>query len=168
MIARRRFLFEGAFVFLVDDDEAELARRSEDGAAGADHDLHLAGRDAAPMAAALGVAEVAVQHGGFAAATLEASDGLRRQADFRHQHQRFLALTHHLFDGAEVNLRLAAAGDAVQEKRLETAAVQRRLQLRPDAQLIRIESDRAVRLARLFGGVDEAIHAPRDAPNQPF
>ena len=49
---------------------------------------------------------------------------------------------------AQINLGFAAAGDAVQEERLETAAVQRRLQLRPDAQLILIQSNRG-RLARL-------------------
>ncbi len=62
MIARRRFLLEAAFVLLVDDDQAQLAGRRENGAAGPDDDLHLAGRDAPPMATALGVAQVAVQH----------------------------------------------------------------------------------------------------------
>ena len=72
MVARRRFLLERAFVLLVDDDEAELARRSEHGAAGADHDLNLAGRHPPPVAAALGVAEVAVQHGHLITAAAEA------------------------------------------------------------------------------------------------
>ena len=94
----------------------ELARRREDGTAGADDDLHLARGDAPPMAAALGVAQMAVQHRHLAAAAAKALDRLRRQADFRHQHQRLLALPHHFLDGAQINLRLAAAGDAVQQE----------------------------------------------------
>ena len=73
--------------------------------------------DAPPVAAALGVAEMAVQHRHLAAAAAEALDGLRRQADLRHQHQRLLALAHHFLDGPQVDLRLAAAGDAVQQER---------------------------------------------------
>ena len=87
-------------MLLVDDDQAELAGRGENGAAGADHDLHLTGRHAPPVAAALGVAEVTVQHGQLAAAAAEMRDGLRRQADLRHQHQRLLVLAHHLLNGA--------------------------------------------------------------------
>ena len=41
MIARRRFLLEGVLVLLVDDDQAELARRGEDGTASANDDLRL-------------------------------------------------------------------------------------------------------------------------------
>ena len=155
-------------MFLVDDDEAELAGGSEHGAAGADHDLHLAGRHAPPVAAAFGVAEVAVHHRRFAAATLEAGDGLRRQADLRHQHQRLFALTHHLLDGPQIDFRLAAAGDAVQQERTEPALVQRRFQGRPGAHLVLVKCDRPLGRGRLLGGVRETVHAPGEASNQPF
>ena len=103
-----------------------LRRRGEDGAAGADDDLHLPGGDAPPVAAALGVAEMAVQDRDVAAAAAEALDRLRRQADLRHQHQRFLALPDHFLDGPQIDLGLAAAGDAVQQERLKAALAQGR------------------------------------------
>ena len=114
MVARRRFLFEAAFVFFVDDDQAELARGREDGAAGANNDVDLPGRHAPPVGAALAVGEMAVQNGHLAdvAAILEALDGLRRQGDFRDKHDRFLALPDRLGDGAKVDLGFARAGHA--------------------------------------------------------
>src|SRR5262249_58323361 len=41
VVPRSRFLLEGPFMFLVDDDEAEVSAWREDGAASADHSLHL-------------------------------------------------------------------------------------------------------------------------------
>ena len=92
-------------MFLVDDDQAELARRGEDGTAGADDDLHLPGGDPPPVAAAVGVAEVAVQTATCAAPAAEPLDRLRRQADLGHQDDRLLALADDLLDGPEVESR---------------------------------------------------------------
>ena len=47
---------------------------------------------------------------------LEALDGLRRQGNFRHQHDRALALLQRVGDGLQINFRLAGAGDAVQQE----------------------------------------------------
>ena len=77
-------------------------------------DLRLAFGDAPPMAAALGVAEMTVQHRDIGAAAAKAGDSLRRQADFRHENQRFLAAPYHFFDGSQIDFGLAAAGHAVQ------------------------------------------------------
>ncbi len=166
VVARRRFLLERALMLLVDDDQAELARGGEDAAAGADDDVDVAGRDAPPMAAALRVAEVAVQHSQLAAAALEALDRLRRQANLRHEDQCLLALLDDLLDRAQVNLRLAAAGDAVQQKGAEAARQECGFELLPDLLLVRVEDDRAVGRG-LFRGVGELLdapgHAPRDA-----
>ena len=60
-------------------------------------------------------------------ATAEALDRLRRQADLGHQHDRFLALADHFLDGAQVNFGFAAAGDAVQKKRVKPALPHSRL-----------------------------------------
>ena len=133
MVTRRRFLLEAALVLLVDDDQAESVRWSEDGTAGADDDLHLPRGDAPPVAAALGVAEMTVQHGDIAAAAAEPLHRLRSQADLRHQDQRLLPLLDGLLDGAEVDFRLAAAGDAVQQESVETGLPQRLLDGRPGA-----------------------------------
>ena len=51
----------------------------------------------------------------------EARLELRREADLRHQHQRLLPALEHPRDQAQVDLGLAAAGDAVQQERLEAA-----------------------------------------------
>ena len=57
-------------------------------------------------------------HGDAEAAT-EACQGLRGQADFRHQHQRLPALRQAMDDRLQVDLGLAAAGHAIQQERLE-------------------------------------------------
>src|SRR5262245_17670895 len=99
MVARRRILLERRLMLLVDDDQAELPRRGEDGAASADDHLDLPGGNAPPVRAALGVAEVAVQHRHFAKSATEPRDRLRRQADLRNQDQRLLALLDDRLDG---------------------------------------------------------------------
>src|SRR5437899_5466260 len=103
MIARRRFLLECPFVLLVDDDQTEPARRREDRAPSPDHDLHLSSRDTPPMAAALGIPQVTVQHRHVAAAAPETLNSLGGQADLRNEDNRFLALAYSLLDGAQIN-----------------------------------------------------------------
>ena len=71
MVARRQFLLEGGFMFLIDDDQAQLARRREHGTAGPDDDLNLPRRDLPPVAAALGRLQMAVQHGHLSPAAAE-------------------------------------------------------------------------------------------------
>src|SRR5579884_853265 len=166
MIARRGFLFEGVFMLFIDNDEAEPFGRREDGAASADDDLRLARRYAPPVSAALRVAQMTMKHGHLAAAAAKALDRLRRQADFRHHYQRFLALGNDLFDGAQINLGFAAAGDAVQQKRMESALLQRRFQLIPYAELIAVEGDWPRWYGLLVGGIDEAINTPSHASGQ--
>ncbi len=48
-------------------------------------------------------------------ALAKAGDGLRRQADFRHQHQRLSAFGQHVFQHAEVDFGLAGAGYSRQQ-----------------------------------------------------
>ena len=69
----------------------------------------------------LGVAQMAVQHGHLAEPQPEPLDRLRRQADLRHQHDRLPPVADHLLDRLDVDLRLAAAGDAVEEDGLVAA-----------------------------------------------
>ena len=49
----------------------------------------------------------------------KAIDQLRRQGDFRHQHQRLAALRNGGRDDTQIHFGLAAAGHAVQEMRGE-------------------------------------------------
>ena len=88
------------------------------------------------MLAALGGVQMAVQHRHVPATAAKCLDRLRREADFRHEDERLLALADDLLDRFEVELGLAAAGDAVQEKWLKAADFRCRLQFFPGRQLI--------------------------------
>ena len=64
-----------------------------------------------------------MQHGDPAREALgEAAHRLRRQRDLRHQHDAALAERDRLLERPQVDLRLAAAGDAVQQERLSASA----------------------------------------------
>ncbi len=119
VVARGFLLLVGGLVLLIHDDEAEVLQRGEDGAAGADDDVGAAFMDLIPFVMALAVGEVAVEHGDALAALgeagLEALDGLRGEADFGDEDERGLALLEDPGDGLEIDLRLAAAGDTVEE-----------------------------------------------------
>ena len=58
---------------------------------------------------------MAVQHRHAIESRAKAFLGLRRKADFRHQHDRLPAIAHHFLNRLNVNLGFAAAGDAVNE-----------------------------------------------------
>ena len=89
----------------------------------AEDDLRVAARGIEPGMGARGVLESAVQHRdpGFGKCLAETRFQLGREADFGHEHQRLSAAFDHLRDQLQVNLGLAAAGDAVQQKRPERA-----------------------------------------------
>ena len=55
-------------------------------------------------------------HAARAEPRLEPLDRLRRQRNLRHQHDRAFALLQRVVDRLQVDLRLAAAGDAVQQE----------------------------------------------------
>ena len=62
-----------------------------------------------------------------AEAGAEAGQGLRRQSDLRHQHQRLLAAGEAVGDRVQVDLGLAAAGDAVEQQRGEAGMAAERI-----------------------------------------
>ena len=45
---------------------------------------------------------------------LKTADGLRRQADFRHQHQHLFALFQYLFHDLQIHFSFTAAGQTIQ------------------------------------------------------
>ena len=122
VVARRLLLLVGVLVLLVHDDEAERFDRRKDGRARADDNARAALADLVPFVVALAGGQMAVQHRhqrlqrAGAEPRLEALDGLRRERDFRHEHDRALALFQRVGDGLQINLGLAAAGDAVEEE----------------------------------------------------
>ena len=109
-------LLVGLVVLLIDDDEPEIGEGQEQGRAGADHKLRLVLRHRAPDPAALRRRQPRMPFGGPGAeALLAAGDELAGQRDLGHEHQRLLAAFETLGDGLEIDLRLARAGDAVEQ-----------------------------------------------------
>ncbi len=106
-------------VLLIDHDEAEPVQRREDGRPRADDDARAPGADVLPLIVPLARGEMAVQHGDADFLPDEARakmlDCLRRERDFRHEHQRAFTQRQHLRDGLQINFRLAAAGHAVEQ-----------------------------------------------------
>ena len=88
---------------------------------GTDDNLDLARGNALPVAMPLGVAHVAVQDGNPGKPAAEPADRLRREADLGHQHNRLAAARHHFLDRRQIDLGLAAAGDAMNQERREAA-----------------------------------------------
>ena len=54
-----------------------------------------------------GIAQVTVQHGHGAEPLAKSLDRLRRQADFRHQHDRLATVPDHFLNRLNVDFRLA-------------------------------------------------------------
>ncbi len=115
-----------------------------------------------------------MEHGDVGEAGLEAANGLRREGDFGHEDEGLLAFGQHVGDGAEVDLGLAAASDAVEEDDgeallaalaedgegagllLRQRDLLRRLGLHVVHWVFRDHLRAIVHLARLAGGVDDA------------
>ena len=81
-------MLDAETLLLVDDDEADVFQRGKDGAPGPHHDVGAAVLYHLPLEQTLGVVEGRVLDGHPPPEpALEAEDHLRRQADFRHQHE---------------------------------------------------------------------------------
>ena len=116
-VAQPVLLLEGTVVLLVHDHEAERGHRQEHGRARADHHGHLTGAGAQPGAGALAVGHggVIARHGGAEAGGKTRGE-LGCQADLGHQHQHLLAGGDRIGSAAQVQLGLAAAGHAFQQR----------------------------------------------------
>ena len=104
-------------MLLVQDDHAQVLDRGEQRRARADDDPRLAALDAHPHAEALDIGHAAVQYSDLAEARTEPGHRLGGEHDLRHQQDRAAALVEGGLDRAQVDLCLAAAGDALQQKR---------------------------------------------------
>ena len=110
-------------MLLVDDDEAEVLHRREDGAADADADAGLAASQPPPLRVALARRRAPL----WSTATSSPKrarkrpDELRGERDLGHEHERALAGGARARDRPEVDLGLARAGDAVEQEGLEGA-----------------------------------------------
>ena len=110
-------LLEAGVVLLVDDDQAELAVGQEESGAGADDDTRLASGRRAPGACALARRQGRVPfHRRAAEAALEAVHELAGERDLGQHDERLPSLLEGARHGLEVDLGLAGAGDAVEQR----------------------------------------------------
>ena len=107
-------------MFFIDDDERELGSgvNTAERVPMTIRAWPLCAARQASRRSAVGEARVHRDHAGAEAAP-EALDQLRRQGDFRHEHQRLAAARDGRGDDAQVDLGLAAAGHAVQQVHAE-------------------------------------------------
>ena len=133
-------------MLFVDDDQADVLERREHRRARADDDVHVAAADALPLIVPLAVREAAVLDGDAVAEALaEERRDDRRERDLRHEHEHAPARVADARREPQVDLGLAAAGDAVQQRHLELPARRRSAQSRVE---------RGVLLARQRGARD--------------
>ena len=177
VVAHAVLLLVGGVVLLVDHDQPEIGIGQEQRRARADDDLDVTGRDRAPGARAQALRKLRVPlRRPHPEALGEAVEELRGQRDLRHQHQRLPSATDGLAHRLEIDLRLAGAGDAVEQRDRIAARgddraqrVRRRALRRPEIGRRKIRIGRARhRLGRQHHGlerafVDQAIdHARRN------
>ena len=136
-------------MLLVEHDQAEIGDRREHGRARPDADARLALAQAPPLLVALPGRQPRVQHrDGLAEALDEAGHDLRRERDLGHQHDRAATLARARGGRAQVDLGLARAGHAVQQRLRSPLRVAQRLEHRLEHRLLVGASARAGRAAR--------------------
>ena len=124
VVARALLLLVRPVVLLVHDDQAEALNGREDRRARADDDVDLRAADAMPLIVALAVGQAAVLDGhAIAEQRPERSGDGRRERDFRHEDDDAPAGSRHFARQPEIQLRLAAAGHAVEQGRRERSGL---------------------------------------------
>jgi len=109
-------LLVGAFMFLIDNDEAQLFPWQEKSGAGADDYFCLAASNAAPDAFAFAGPQVGMPLGGLAGkAGFNAGDESSGERNFGKQQEYLPAGGESRRHGFEINLGLAGTGDAIKE-----------------------------------------------------
>ena len=116
VVSRRFLLLVGGVVFFVDDDEREIADRSEDSRARADDHARFSALDAVPLLGALVVGKRGVQDGDFVAEDLmEIGGDGGRQANFRHEQNGGASRFEHRAHARQIDGGFPGAGNAMQQ-----------------------------------------------------
>ena len=115
-VAKAVLLFEGTVVFFIDDDQAWPRHRREYRRAGPEYDGCLAAARHAPRFQPLAVGQARVEYRKLSGqAFAKAPNELRGQADLGNQHHGLLPAGQQASDQRQIDLGLAAAGDAVEQ-----------------------------------------------------
>ena len=110
-------------MLLVDDDEAEVGERQEQGRARADNRARFAARRRRPDPLALALGQARMPFGRTRAeAGGEAIEKLRGQRNLRQQHERLAPVPQGLGDRLEIDLGLARACHAFEQGGRERAS----------------------------------------------
>ena len=152
---RAVLLLVGRVVLFIDDDKPEIGVRKKQRRARADHHRHLIGRDRGPGARAQSRRNLRMPfRRPRAEAFGETIERLPGERDFRHQDQRLPFLPDVLRHRLEIDLRLARAGDAVEQSDGGAALVDRGAQRVGRGQLRQNEVGRAeIRIGRQRHGI---------------
>ena len=103
-------------MLFVDDDDAEVFKRGKQRGAGADHNGRFAVFRLQPGRETFAVIEPGVQDFHRRVKALaKTGDGLRRQADLWHHHQRLAPLRQHILQHAQIHFRFPGAGNTRQQ-----------------------------------------------------
>ena len=151
-VAQPFLLLVRRVVLLVDDDEAQVAKRHQHREARAEHDMRGARLRGKPRGGTLALVEMAMR-GGEPRAGETARDlrlELRREPDLGHEEERLAPARERVGDDSQVHLRLAAAGHAMKEDRMECARLREG------------ERDRGLLLGRGPDRLDETRRIPGD------
>ena len=112
---RSFFLLVTGFVFFINDDKAQISKRGKDGRTRANHHRRLSAVNAQPFINPLFPGKPAVQDRDAPRKPRGKAFGeLRRQPNLGNQDEACLPARERVLGGLNVNLRFAAAGDAVQ------------------------------------------------------
>ena len=143
VIPGRVFRLIAALLLLVQDDQAHVFQRGEDGGPGAQHHLDLAPADTLPLVVALRHPQGAVEHGHLVPKTGgEPPHHLGRQHDLRHQDHGPPPPAQYFLNQTEIDLGLAAAGDALEQHRLRLPGLRQGPDTLKGRLLFLIEDDR--------------------------
>ena len=125
-------------MLFIHHNQPHIGQRRKHGQPRADNQFCLAEHGAQIILCARTGGGLAVQHGGghIGKTRLHALEQLRREVDFGQQKKHLPPLGQHLGHGIEIHFGFAAAGDAVEQKRLKAPA--RSLNVRRSGLLLRV------------------------------
>ena len=163
VVARRLILLVAHVLLLVKDDEPDIIRGRKERRARADDDARLIAAHAQDGVVALREAQAAVHDDEIIGKVrFEGHDDLPRQRDFRHEHDDAAAGRAHALGELDVDLRLAASCDALQQEALVARGIDGRVDTCDDLPLVLGQLDGLMQ--RLGVAIAVAQHAMAARP----
>ena len=124
-------LLVASLMLLVDNNQSKVSKGRKGSTAHADKHLRRACAHSVPHVAALVLRQLAVRHSDvITEPSLKALHQLRRQRNLRHKHQHLTTCVHRMRRRTQINLCLAAARNALQQKGLPYCRIRRCIYLR--------------------------------------